>query len=247
MDGGCTTVAVGVGTMSSDSTSSKRGVLLFAADGCLLTAGTFAAMLGAAFGLEALGVAPLGEPQGVGSGLVLSIVSWLLQVGGFVVGPLLAWWLHRRRFGKSAILAFLIGFPIGGAVVLPAAMLGAAVDWIVLRFTGAEFAGAIAYLVMVLVAFLAVTGWLLVDAFRDLSPARRTHVPLDVGRLVAALAVGVFAAVVTGMMIAGEDALEAGVFVLAAGVQGAAVTAAASVISHLIEGRAEQQPDGAAL
>lgn len=229
--------------MSSESVSTRRDRLMLAADGCLITAGTFGLMIGVAFGLDALGVAPLGEPHGGGLDLLLSVISWLLQVGGFVVGPVIVWWLHRRQFSKTAILGLIAGFPIGGALVLPVAMLGALFGWFVGLFTKVEYAGAIAYLVLIVIAFLAVLVWLVIDAFRDLSATPREHVSLDVGRLVAFIVVAVFAGVVIAKTIAGEDAFEAFAFVLAAGVEGAAVITAADVIVRVLKGRTGGHPE----
>lgn len=61
--------------MSPDAASGRRDLLTLAADGCLLTAGAFALMMGVAFGLDALGAVPLAEPRGSGVGVLLSVIS----------------------------------------------------------------------------------------------------------------------------------------------------------------------------
>jgi len=220
------------------NSSRRRELLALGGDGCLLTAGTFALMISAAFVLEWLGVVPLGEPHGSGISLALSFLSWLLQVGGFVVGPLIAWRLHGRGFGKADVPGLIVGFPVGGALVMPLAMLGPLIDWFVGLFTPAKYAGAIGYLAFVVFAFLVVLVLVDIDALRDLSVTRRSHLPLDVGRLMATAAVVAFASVVVAKMIAGEGALDAWVFLLLAGIQGAFVVVVADVVGGLIAKRA---------
>ncbi len=231
--------------MSSDSASRSRDVALLAADGAVITAGTFAAMIGLAFGLDALGVVPLGGPSGSGLQLVLSIFSWLLQVSGFVVGPVLVWWLHRRRFGKFEVIGGVVGFGLSGAVIFPVAALGGAIGWFVGLFTSVEFAGAIAYLVLIVVAFVVVMIWVDVRAIRDLARRADARTSLDIARLVATAAVVVFGAIVVAKMLAGEDAGEAFVFVLAAGVEGAVVVAIADVVARFLAKQAAKEVPGA--
>lgn len=224
--------------MPSVSASRRREILTLAADGCLITAGAFALLTGLAFGLDAMGVAPLGEPDGSGIDLLLSIASWLLQVSGFIVGPVLVWRLHRLQFNKRGILALVVGLVVGGSLAMPVAMLGAFFDWLVGLFTTTDYVGAIGYLVVIILVFLAVLAWLAADAFRDLSRTRRQHVALDVARLVAMIAIAVFASVVAAMILAGKDALEAFVFVLLAAVYGAGALAVASIVRTLGTGAA---------
>ncbi len=227
--------------MSPESVSSKRDLALLAADGAAITAGTFAVMMGAAFGLDALGVAPLSEPGGSGLKAVLSLLSWLLQVGGYFVGPLLAWWLHQRKFDRAGLVGLLVGFPVGSALAVPVAMLGAVFAWIGSKLTPSEFGGGIAYAALMLLVFLAAVLWVLVDAFRDLPAARREHLALDIARIVSALAVATFAAIVVALLVAGQDAAEAFVFVLIGAVEGAAVVTGAEIVVRLIRSRAAAQ------
>jgi len=227
--------------MPAGPVSNRRDRVMLAADGCVITAGAFAAMIGAAFGLDALGVAPLAEPGGNGLDLFLSTISWLLQVGGLLLGPIIVWRLHDRRLDRTAIIAGIAGFAIGGALVMPVAMLGAFFDWFVGLFTTTQFVGAIGYLVLLVLAFLVATVWADVDAFRDLSAAHRSHVRLDVGRLVATAAAAVFAGIVIAMMFAGEDAVEALAFLLLAAFLGAAVVTIADLVVRLIENRVDRQ------
>lgn len=219
--------------MSTDPVSRTRRILTLAADGCLITAGTFAAMMGLAFILYWTGVAPMGEPGGSGADLALSTFSWLLQVGGFLVGPVLAWWLLQGRPGRRSVVPILLGIVVGGAIVAPIAMLGSFLEWFVRLFSDVDYLGAIIYLIVLLLAFFAVIVWRTADAVRHMVARSRQHPALDVARLLAAAAVLAFAGVVIAKMIAGEEAIEAFIFVLMSGVQGAGALAVASVASEL--------------
>lgn len=79
-----------------------------------------------------------------------------------------------------------------------------------------------------------------VDAVRDLAPARRAHVRLDVVRLVAAaiLAVGVAAIVRIQTTNPATEAGDAGVFALAGG----AVAGVAMLVGGRIHARLERRP-----
>ena len=220
--------------MTSEFFARHRGRLRIMADGSLVTAGAFALMMGAAFGLHALGVAPLGEPPTAPIGYALEVTSWLLQVGGFIVGPAVVWVLYARRLEKWSIISLIIGYLFGGVFVIPVVMAGALLDWLVTLVSSVEFIGAITHLVVLVLAFVAVIVWLDVDAIKDLNPHERTHATLSVVRLVSTAASVVFAGVVIALMFAGEDAVEALAFLLMAAVQGAGVIAVADVVHGLI-------------
>lgn len=220
--------------MASEFFVAHRDRLRLIADGSLITAGAFALMMGAAFGLQALGVAPLGEPQGSGVGYALSTMSWLLQVGGFIAGPAIAWLLHGWRFNRSSVISLAIGYLVGGVFVVPVVMAGALLDWVVQLVANVEFIGAIVYLALLVLAFLTIVVWLDADAVRNLRLPERTHVALDIVRLVSTAAVAVFAGVVVALVFAGQDAVEALAFMLMAAVQGAGVIAVADVVHGLI-------------
>jgi len=222
--------------MPSDSGEAKRGRLMLYADGALITAGAFALMMGAAFGLDALGVSPLGDPAATGASAAFSWLSWLLQVGAFVVGPALTWTLHGRAFGKGTLLGAVIAFPVASGVVMTAAMLGAATDWAVGLFTTAQFASAIAYLVLRVTAFVALTAWLDADAVRDLAHSPRQHPAVDAARLGSTLAIGAFVWFVSVALLKGEGS-EAGVFMLVAAVQGAVVVISADIVTRVLRTR----------
>lgn len=223
--------------MPSDSKEGRREILALAADGAVVTGGAFAVMAGAAFGLEALGV-PMGEPQGSGLTLVLTTVSWLLQVGGLVVGPFLAWRLNGRRFDKPAVIGLVAGYPLSGVMVMALAVLAPLVDRLVGFATDVRYAGAIAYLAVLVLAFAAAVAWVAARAVRDLSGGRR-QVPLDVVRLLAALGSLAFWAVVVAMIVRGQDAIEAGAFLLLDAVVGAVTVSAAALAARFAAKRTD--------
>lgn len=225
--------------MPSDSGERRRDLLVLAADGCLISAGMFSLMMGAAFGLDALGVAPLGEPGGSGLDLLLSTISWLLQIGGMFVGPAIVWALYRRRFDKGAILGAIVGFALGGAAIFPVAMFGAVVDWLVGLVTDVENAGLIGYFALVVAAFVALLVWLDVRAVRDLATAR-DNPGIAVARIVATLAVIGFSWGVTAAVVSGEGP-DAAVFMLAGGLSGAIVVTMADVASRYLQQRSDSQ------
>lgn len=212
------------------SRPSRRSRAILAADGCLLTAGAFGLGTALSAAMDSLaGVSAAGRGPTDAVGMVILTISWLIGVAGFFVGPLVAWLLHGRRVDWVASLGALAGFVLGGAAVYAATMLAALVTWIVFRVTGSELGGAVAFLTVTMLALLALAVWLSVDAIRDLSPNRREHVGLDVARLLAAVlvigfSIGVYA--VTTTMQGGFDP-EALAFMIAAGIAGGVVVAAA--------------------
>lgn len=223
--------------MQSDSDSRKMQLLKFAADGCVVTAGVFSALMGLAFLLYWADVVPMGEPNGSGLALVLSTFSWLLQVGGFFAGPILAWRLTGHRFDKASAIGFVAGYAVGGALVQPVAMLGALIDWFVGLFTNIDFVGALGYLAFVTLVFVVALVWAARRSFKDLLAEPHRSMALDVTRLASIAVIAVFMGVVIVKMIQGEDALEAGVFVLLAGAQGAAALVAGDIIAKLVADR----------
>ena len=208
---------------------SRRSRAVLAADGCLLTAGAFGLGTALSFAIDSLaGVGPAGIGTAGGAGTVIMTISWLIGVAGFFVGPPLAWVLHGRRVDWVASLGAVAGYVIGGAAVYAATMLAALVTWLVFLATGSELGGAVAFLAVTMLALLALAVWLSVDAARDLSPRRREHVGLDIARLLAAVSVIGFSVGVYAVTTAeGAFDPEALAFVLAAGVAGGVVVAAA--------------------
>lgn len=189
-----------------------------AADGCLLTAGAFALGTTVSLALD----------QSAVVNAAVATLSWIVGVAGFFVGPLLAWLLHRRRLGWVAALGALAGYVLGGAAVYAATLLAALSTWLVQLATDSDTAGALAFFLAVMAALFALVLWLVVDAVRDLSSKRRHHVGLDIGRILAALAVIGFTVGVVVVTTGGSGFdPEALAFMLAGALSGGLVVAAA--------------------
>ena len=226
--------------MVAKLTDDRRETLMIAGDGALLTLGAFAIGMGSALALHAWGVAPLGEPDPTSGQFFLGLISWLLQVGGLVVGPILAWRLHHRRFTGAAVLGALVGAPVTVAAVMAVAAIAQVFGWIASPFTDNEFAGPIAVAVLVVAAIIMAAAWVLADGIQDLGSGegRRQHVGLDIARLVggvALIATGVWAWAIVG---AGGD-LEGFDIMMAGGVFGAIVVTTASLADRWQESHRE--------
>jgi hypothetical protein len=146
---------------------------LLAGDGGLLTTAVFAVVLGAS----------------------------LLWASGATVGfavtalaPLLAWWLHGRHVDGTATLGAILGFIAGGVAVFAALALGLPFGQSGTNIPGAVWVGV----AVVAAAYLVAIARLDVDALRDLSPQRRTHVWLDILRLLATV---VYVAFIVGAIV----------------------------------------------
>ena len=140
-----------------------------------------------------------------------------------LTGPGAAWVLHDRRIDRTAAVGCLIGVVAGLVAVGACFVLAALLLDLIGPIGGSEYAAPIVVLVLVGAAFLVLVGALDVAAVRDLMPARRIRVHLDVARLVSTAVIVVFAAVVTSLQTtrpSGESG-DAGVFALGAGAVGA--------------------------
>ena len=140
-----------------------------------------------------------------------------------LIGPGAAWVLHDRRIDRTAAVGCLIGAVAGLVAVGACFVLAALLLDLIGPIGGSEYAAPIVVLVLVGAAFLVLVGALDVAAVRDLMPARRIRVHLDVARLVSTAVIVVFAAVVTSLQTtrpSGESG-DAGVFALGAGAVGA--------------------------
>ena len=159
----------------------------------------------------------------IGDSALLAAVTVFAAPASLVIGPAAAWWLHGRRFDKRAALAGGIG--LVSAIVMVFALyfavvgIGSAVGPV----GGSEFGLGIALFAVVGAAFLAVLIALDVDAVRDLSPARRAHVRLDVVRLVATAIIVVVTPIVFAVQTAnpGSEVGDIGPFALMAATIGA--------------------------
>lgn len=226
--------------MVAKLTDDRRETFMIAGDGLLLTLGAFAIGMGSAMALHAWGVAPLGEPDPTSGQFFLGLISWLLQIGGLIVGPLLAWRLHHRRFTGAAVLGALVGAPVTVAVVMAIAALAQLLGWVASPFTDSEFAGPIAVAVIVVAGIVLAAAWVLADGIQDLGggEGRRAHVGLDIARLVGGLALVVTGVWAWALVSAGSD-LEGFDIMMAGGVFGAIVVTTASLADRWQESRHE--------
>lgn len=136
-----------------------------------------------------------------------------------LIGPTAAWLLHGRRLNRAAAISLAVGVVAGLVVVGGVLLVLVGIGWAIGPLGGSEFTYPIVLLAVASILFLAGLVALIVDAVRDLAPARRRHVRLDVARLVAtaALAVGVAAMTVIQTRNPATEVGDAGVFALAAG------------------------------
>src|SRR5512143_1418473 len=141
--------------MSSSTSPEKQNAATMVGDACLFTAAAFC---------------PLAV---VGGPLAL------------IIGPAAAWLLHSRRLNRAAVISGGIGLVVGiilvGGLLMTAPLLARAIE----PPGASEFAVPVALLAAVGAVFLAVVVALDIQAIRDLLPARRQHVRLDIARLVS--------------------------------------------------------------
>jgi hypothetical protein len=199
-------------------------------DGGLLTA----AVLGVVVALVSL----------IGTGSHGSNVAVIIGVAaGGILAPLLAWWLHGRRVDGTATAGAVAGYLAGAVLVFALVMLLAVIERAAAAiglFATVDDASATLEsiaAIAVFAAYLVAVVWLAADGLRDLSPRRRTHVPLDVARLVASV---VYAAFSVGVIVVGPtDTLrgDVAVFLLAPGAMGAVVVIVADVVARSSERR----------
>ena len=192
-------------------------------DGGLLTA----AALGVVMELVSL----------IGTGSHVSNVAVMIGLAavGFLA-PLLAWWLHGRRIDGTATAVAVAGYLASAVLVFALVMILAMIDKaaaaIGLFATVDDAAATLESIaaIAVFVAYLAAVVWLAADGLRDLSSRRRTHVPLDIARLVATV---VYVAFCVGVIVMGpSDTLrgDIAVFLLAPGAMGAVVVTVADLM-----------------
>lgn len=212
--------------------------LALAADGALVTAGAFCIGMGCAFALHSLGVAPLDDSVFALSGgpAILAAVSWLLQVGGLVVGPLLVWKLRDRSFNGAALFGMLMGFPVTAAIVMLVGSVTMGIDWLLSRVVDFNNLAPITLLILLSGTMIAITIWLVLDAIHDLSDKPKRHVALDFTRFIAALGV-LGAAVLLVVSFITIKNIEGVDFLLVGAVMGAVVVTTADYTQHFFEQR----------
>jgi len=227
--------------MSSEVLLAKRDHALLIGDGLIFTTATSAAAIGISLGLWALA----GSPS---SNVFWALTNVVLMFGGGIAGVLAAWFLHGRRITGAAALGAAAGVVVGQLMIPLIAGLSFLMEFPMKLFTAWEFAGPVAMLSIVSVAFLALFVWLLIDAGRDLAPSRRGHVRLDVARIAAAIVFAAYSGVVLALAMAqpGGEMGEAIIFALAAGVVGGAMVAGADAATVFIERQKGAKPTVAA-
>ncbi len=188
--------------MSSATSPEKQNTATMVGDACLFTAAAFCPL------------AIMGGPLAL------------------IIGPSVAWLLHNRRPSRPAVISGGIGLVIGiilvGGVLMTAPLLARAIE----PPSTSESTIPVALLAAVGVLFLAVVVALDIQAIRDLLPARRQHVRLDIARLVSTGVIALFAAIVSAVQLANPatEVGEAGIFALGAAAVGAVTMAVANAL-----------------
>lgn len=238
-------VVKGAGTMTSTRTQRWGPRAELAADAGLLTAAAVGILL---------------VPGAIRSGTAdvngLPVPPWQVGAAALILIPLLAWWLHGRHVDGTATLGAIAGFAVGGVAVfgglsvvaLAQAVFGASDAVVGTQDLGVPVVMVVGVAVLA-AAYLIVGAWLDIDALRDLLARRRTHVRLDVLRLLATAAyVAVFVGVIGWAMGSPSpevDRVPIIVFLLGPGVMGAAAALGADLLvrnhekhsqTHLISG-----------
>lgn len=207
-------------------------------DALVITAGGFAVVIG----LTALLVAPTGEPR-PGMQWATSMASFLAMATAVAL-PILVWRMHGRRLTWQAVLGGIVGAASAGPVFMAVAALSMGLGLLFSPFTDSEFAGPIAMLVIVSIAFAAVAVWRLVGAIRDLGSSPPRSRGLDILRIISVV---VLVAVTLGVgwwvsAHPGDESGEAPIFMMLIGLAGALAVAGAEVLSSLASGGRASTP-----
>lgn len=232
--------------MTESQRSERTERLVLAGDGCLITAGAFAVLMGISFGIEfGTGAEPLGGDPSGPVGAVIAGVAWFIGIAGFGVGPLLAWLLSGRRLDRISIVAGIAGYPIGGAVVAAFATLIMGASALGKALFGSQIVGPVVLLGIVAAGFVAAVFWLLARGARDLRGARE-HLALDIARIVSAVAAVIFVAATLWYAFthAGSDP-DASIFMLLAALMGGSVVTVADTMGRWLSQRMVHPVDAA--
>lgn len=148
-----------------------------------------------------------------------------------VLAMAIAWVAHRRPADGRALLSGLIGAVLAGVGVALVFFAVVLLDEAIGPIGGNEYLLAVVVAGLFALAFACVAAVVAVSAVRDLSPACRAHVRLDVVRLVSAGVVAVAFLVIVGVQLAspGSEFFELGLFALLAALAGAIGAFAADV------------------
>lgn len=198
-------------------------------DALVVTAAGFAVVIG----VSTILVAPTGEPR-PGMEWATSIAT-LLTMATAVALPILVWLLHGRRLSWQAVLGGVVGAATAGPVFMAVAALSMVLGVLISPFSDSEFAGPLAMLVIVAIAFAAVALWRLVDAIRDLRSGTPEHRGLDLVRIASMVALVVVTAGTAWWVTEhpGDESGEALIYMMLFGLSGAMAVAGAEVLSSL--------------
>lgn len=216
--------------------SAHRDQIILAADGALITAGSFCLGTGLALGLHALNLTPMDNAALSVGQSIFAVFSWLLQIGGYVIGPILVWRLKGRHFNGAALLGLLIGFPVTAAIVAVIAGITMGLDWLVSSVTGAQYLGPLLLLLVLTSSLAVVTAWLVLEAVRDLLSSSPLQVFIDVVRLLAAAGI-LGAAVLLSYSVVTTGDIEGVDFLLVGAVLGATVVTTADYVTRFFESK----------
>jgi hypothetical protein len=172
----------------------------------------------------------------VGDACLFTAAATCLTVGliplALIIGPAAAWWLHGRRIDRQVVIGGAVGIIVSLVAVAGLFGLVALVSGALGSVGGSEFSVPIAILGAMSGLFIVLVGVLDFASLRDLVRTRRTHVRLDIIRLMSTLIIGVAAVAVTLIQVANPDSEvgELGIFVLGAAVAGAVTMAVGNAI-----------------
>lgn len=156
-------------------------------------------------------------------------LGFLTLLAGTAAGPALTWWLHGRTFSWRLLLAFPLAAPVmvAFAVVMP--LLATVLDKLLSLFTDWEYAGPVAVLALVAIAYSII----FVHAMRDAMAPAGDPPLLERMRLLSLVFLAVLAMVVAGAAALGYYEIgEALIFAMVMGFSASIVTAMADLVDR---------------
>jgi hypothetical protein len=220
--------------MASERSSAKRERFELAGDAAVVTAAVLAVLTSIVL-LVSAGVGDREVP------VAIQLASALAVLLGGIAGPVVAWLMHGRRITLPAVLGGIVGAAVSGAAFAVFVAFSTALGWVLSPLTDAEWAGPLAGLVLVAVAFVVLVVWLLFDAVRDYARPRRRHRSLDILRILSTIVIATYSVVITVLAFAGPggEIVEALAFMLIGAVNGALVVTMADFLVRLIAPKPE--------
>lgn len=228
--------------MGSMSRIVSRGQLSMLGDALLFTSAAYGLLLG----LSSVLIAPEGTPR-PGTEWLAAVSSVLSLLLGVAV-PWLVWVAHGHRLSWVAAFGALLGAFCTGFVVVAFAVGSALLGLVIAPLVNLEFAGPVAMLTAVAVAYLIAVICLVADAIGDLRARSAEHRLIDMGRLLALAAIVVVASGTVWWVLthAGGEGWELLVFALVAGIGGALAVLGALVLTAVTSDQRSQQRGPAA-